>query len=135
MTTPTTPTTTGLRDSIAPFLRFFNGPIWARNAGPGVSNFAVGNPQEMPLAGYVEALRAHLEPQGADWFAYKLSEPRSQAAVARGADRTDRPRLGSRRRRDDERWLRGPGGRLPGDPRAGRRGRCSCRRRGSSTSC
>ena len=78
-----TPTTTDLRDSIAPFLRFFNGPIWARNADPGVANFAVGNPQEMPLPGYVAALRRHLEPQGADWFAYKLSEPKSQAAVAR----------------------------------------------------
>src|SRR6478736_288767 len=75
-------TTTDLRDSIAPFLRFFDGPIWARNAKPGVANFAVGNPQEMPLTGYVEALRKHLEPQGTDWFAYKLSEPSSQAVVA-----------------------------------------------------
>ena len=41
-------------------------------------------PRRCRLAGYVEALRSHLEPQGADWFAYKLSEPRSQAAVARG---------------------------------------------------
>jgi len=75
-------TTTDLRDSIAPFLRFFDGPIWARNAKPGVANFAVGNPQEMPLTGYVEALRKQLEPQATDWFAYKLSEPRSQAVVA-----------------------------------------------------
>ena len=69
--------------SIAPFLGFFNGPIWAANARPGVANFAVGNPQEMPLAGYVDALRAQLEPQAPDWFAYKLSEPKSQSAVAR----------------------------------------------------
>jgi len=75
-------TTTDLRDSIAPFLRFFGGPIWARNAKPGVANFAVGNPQEMPLTGYVEALRKQLDPQAPDWFAYKLSEPRSQAVVA-----------------------------------------------------
>src|SRR3954466_14541394 len=75
-------TTTDLRDSIAPFLRFFGGPIWARNAKPGVANFAVGNPQEMPLSGYVEALRKQLQPQATDWFAYKLSEPRSQAVVA-----------------------------------------------------
>src|SRR4051794_41452854 len=75
-------TTTDLRDSIAPFLRFFDGPIWARNAKPGVANFAVGNPQEMPLSGYVEALRKQLQPQATDWFAYKLSEPRSQAVVA-----------------------------------------------------
>ena len=53
----------GLRDSVAPFISFFNGPIWARNGEPGVANFAVGNPQEMPLPGYVEALRDRLEPQ------------------------------------------------------------------------
>ena len=77
------PTTSELRDSITPFLNFFSGPIWARNGQPGVDNFAVGNPQEMPLSGYVDALRAKIEPQSPDWFAYKKSEPRSQAAVAR----------------------------------------------------
>src|SRR5258706_1491416 len=77
------PTTSDLRDSIAPFLNFFSGPIWARNGQRGMANFAVGNPQEMPLSGYVDALRAKIEPQSTDWFAYKMSEPRSQAAVAR----------------------------------------------------
>jgi aspartate aminotransferase len=69
--------------SIAPFARFFSGPIWARINEPGVANFAVGNPQEMPLPGYVDALNRALQPLDKDWFAYKLSEPRSQAAVAR----------------------------------------------------
>ena len=72
-----------LNQSIAPFLGFFNGPIYARNGERGVANFAVGNPTEMPLRGYVDALRAQIEPQSPDWFAYKLSEPKSQAAVAR----------------------------------------------------
>jgi aspartate aminotransferase len=72
-----------LRDSVAPFLGFFDGPIWRRNGEPGVANFAVGNPTAMPMAGYVDALRSHLEPQAPDWFAYKLSEPKSQATVAR----------------------------------------------------
>jgi aspartate aminotransferase len=75
--------TDDLRTSVAPFLGFFNGPIWARNSDPNMANFAVGNPTEMPLPAYVDALRAHLEPQSTDWFAYKLSEPRSQATVAR----------------------------------------------------
>lgn len=82
MTVPTT--MSDLRDAVAPFLQFFGGPIWARNGRPGVANFAVGNPQEMPLPGYVDALRAQIEPRAPDWFAYKMSEPRSQAAVARG---------------------------------------------------
>ena len=71
-----------LRDSIAPVFAFFDGPIWARNGEPGVANFAVGNPQDMPLPAYVDALRAHLEPQSPDWFAYKFSEPNAQSVVA-----------------------------------------------------
>jgi aspartate aminotransferase len=81
--TVTTSTMSDLSDSVATFLDFFAGPIWARNGQPGMANFAVGNPQEMPLPAYVEALRRHLEPQAPDWFAYKISEPRSQATVAR----------------------------------------------------
>jgi aspartate aminotransferase len=72
-----------LRASMAPFRRFFDGPIWARRDEPGIANFAVGNPQEMPLPAYVEALAGALPPQDKDWFAYKLSEPKSQAAMAR----------------------------------------------------
>jgi aspartate aminotransferase len=83
MTDTAQTTLSTLRDSIVPFLGFFNGPIWARNGDPGIANFAVGNPQEMPLGGYVDALRNWIEPQSPDWFAYKLSEPKSQAAVAR----------------------------------------------------
>ncbi len=73
-----------LAATIAPFLSFFEGSMARWNGDPSIANFAVGNPQEMPLPGYVEALRAALVPQDKDWFAYKLSEPRSQAAVARG---------------------------------------------------
>ena len=72
-----------LRASIAPFLGFFEGPIWARRNDPGVANFAVGNPQEMPLPAYVAALSGALQPLDKDWFAYKMSEPTSRNAVAR----------------------------------------------------
>jgi aspartate aminotransferase len=71
-----------LRESVAPFLAFFSGPFSRLNLEPDVANFAVGNPQEMPLPEYVEALQRHLVPQDKDWFAYKLSEPASQMAVA-----------------------------------------------------
>ncbi|HEX5015053.1 MAG TPA: aminotransferase class I/II-fold pyridoxal phosphate-dependent enzyme [Candidatus Limnocylindrales bacterium] len=83
MTAPARPgTLDDLGETIAPFVSFFAGPIWARFGEPGMANFAVGNPQDMPLPGYVDALRAHLEPQAPDWFAYKMSEPNAQAAVA-----------------------------------------------------
>jgi aspartate aminotransferase len=71
-----------LRESIAPFLSFFSGPFSRLNLQADVANFAVGNPQEMPLASYVEALRHHAQPRDKDWFAYKLSEPESQRTVA-----------------------------------------------------
>lgn len=71
-----------LRASIAPFNRFFDGPIWARSNEPGVANFAVGNPQDMPIPAYVDALARALPPQDKDWFAYKMSEPLSQRSVA-----------------------------------------------------
>lgn len=72
-----------LRASIAPFSRFFEGPIWGRRDEPGIANFAVGNPQEMPLPAYVDALTRALPPRDKDWFAYKMSEPLSQASIAR----------------------------------------------------
>ena len=63
-----------LRQSVAPFLAFFEGPFARLNLEADVANFAVGNPQEMPLPAYVDALRRHVAPQDKDWFAYKLSE-------------------------------------------------------------
>src|SRR5574338_1057562 len=71
-----------LRASISPFLTFFNGPFAELNLEADVANFAVGNPQEMPLPEYVAALQHHLPPHDKDWFAYKLSEPESQRTVA-----------------------------------------------------
>ena len=72
-----------LRASIAPFSRFFDGPIWARRDEPGIANFAVGNPQELPIPAYVDALARALPPRDKDWFAYKMSEPLSQSSIAR----------------------------------------------------
>jgi aspartate aminotransferase len=80
--TTSAPSADRLRESVAPFLSFFGGPFDRLNSEPDVANFAVGNPQEMPLAGYVDALQRHVVPQDKDWFAYKLSEPASQRTVA-----------------------------------------------------
>lgn len=72
-----------LEASVGPFLRFFNGPVWARNGEPGMANFAVGNPQEMPLPTFVDALTQAMRPADKDWFAYKMNEPSSRDTVAR----------------------------------------------------
>lgn len=56
---------------------------WARHRlDPGIADFAVGNPQEMPLPGLVDALQRHAVPQDKDWFAYKLSEEEPRKVVA-----------------------------------------------------
>ena len=71
-----------LRQSVAPFLSFFSGPFARLNLEPDVANFAVGNPQEMPLPAYVDALQRHAEPLDKDWFAYKFSEAEPRRIVA-----------------------------------------------------
>ena len=64
------------------FLSFFRGTYARYTSTPGINNFAVGNPQELPLPGLVDALHRATDPGDKDWFAYKLSEPASQATVA-----------------------------------------------------
>lgn len=69
--------------SIAPLLRIQMDPVWAQRLDdPEASDFGFGNPQEMPLTGFVQALQKWVVPQNKDWFAYKMSEPAAQAAVA-----------------------------------------------------
>lgn len=70
-------------EAVAPILGFFNGSsVMRKLREPGMSDFVFGNPQEMPLQGFVESLGRSLVPQNKDWFAYKNSEPASQAVVA-----------------------------------------------------
>ena len=112
-----------LRESIAPFLAFFNGPFAKLNAKPEIANFAVGNPQEMPLPEYVE--RAPRQPRAAATRLVRLqddSEPKSRLTVAARPVQADRHGLGPGRRGDDQRRLRGPGRGDAGAGRARRRG-------------
>ena len=123
-----------LMATIGPFVSFFEGSFASWNADPSIANFAVGNPQEMPLPGYVDALRAALTPRDKDWFAYKMSEPNVAGRGRPQPDRADGPRLGSGRRGDDQRRLRGPRGRPSGRSSSRATRSSSSRRRGSSTS-
>jgi aspartate aminotransferase len=61
--------------SLAGMTWFMTESTWAKRRGmPGVMDLALGNPQEMPIPGYVEALQRWVEPCTSDWFEYKLSE-------------------------------------------------------------
>jgi aspartate aminotransferase len=55
---------------------------WAENAGTSASDFAVGNPHEMPIPAFVQALEKASTPKDKDWYAYKFNEPRAVNTVA-----------------------------------------------------
>ncbi len=56
---------------------------WVRHAkDPDSADLMLGNPQELPLPGYVSALQRWTPPQHKNWFAYKTNEPKAQAAIA-----------------------------------------------------
>lgn len=52
-----------------------------RGDDPENCDFALGNPHEMPLGSFVEAMAKWSVPQNKDWFAYKLNEEGSRQAV------------------------------------------------------
>jgi aspartate aminotransferase len=71
------------RRASAPFMEFLANAAWTnRPPGDGACDFLFGNPQDMPLPAYVEALRRATVPQDPAWFAYKLNEPPARAAAA-----------------------------------------------------
>jgi aspartate aminotransferase len=68
---------------LAPVAQFFTASAYARRAGePGICDFAVGNPHELALPGFVEALGRSIVPQNNAWFGYKNSEPEAREVVA-----------------------------------------------------
>ena len=76
-----------LAAAMAPIQRIVDSPIWGRGGAPGVADFMVGNPQEMPLPNLVEVLHRNLEPQDKKWFAYQMNEPKARIPVARSLTR------------------------------------------------
>lgn len=53
---------------------FFHSRYSERRFEKGIADFTFGNPHEMPLEGFVSALREAATPQDKNWFAYKSSE-------------------------------------------------------------
>jgi aspartate aminotransferase len=61
---------------------YFRSRYAERRFAPGVADFTFGNPQEMPLPGFVTALRDVVTPEDKNWFAYKTSEDEPRAFLA-----------------------------------------------------
>lgn len=74
---------TRLQGLVGHVFRYFSQSAYAHKAGqPGVSDFAFGNPHDMPLPEFAQALGRSSVPHNKDWFAYKQSEPRAREVVA-----------------------------------------------------
>jgi len=68
--------------SIIPIFEFIGKyERWTSAGGPDLCDFALGNPQTMPLEGFVTALRDATTPKDKSWYAYKMSEPSSRETV------------------------------------------------------
>jgi len=67
-----------------PLLRFFTDSAWANRDtdDPENADFVAGNPQEMVMPEFVEALQRWAVPRDKDWYAYKFNEPYARAAAA-----------------------------------------------------
>ncbi|MDI3340084.1 MAG: aminotransferase class I/II-fold pyridoxal phosphate-dependent enzyme [Sphaerobacter sp.] len=80
---PFAPRTRALSQLLERFLQSQTESTYARRQHePGILDFVLGNPQEPPLPGIAAAIQRWSVPQDSHWFAYKLSEPEAQAAVA-----------------------------------------------------
>jgi aspartate aminotransferase len=66
-------------------LRWFHSesPYAHRPREADICDFTFGDPREMPLPGFVSALRTWIEPRDERWFAYRTSDERARAVVAR----------------------------------------------------
>lgn len=70
-------------DTVFPIRSFFTESPWARRVSePGVCDFTIGNPHDMPQPSYVDTLRLWIEPRDPHWFAYKMNEPAVRGIVA-----------------------------------------------------
>ncbi|UFS70458.1 aminotransferase class I/II-fold pyridoxal phosphate-dependent enzyme [Geomonas sp. RF6] len=69
--------------TVTPLLQFFSESRWAKRFGtPGICDFTIGNPHEMPMPAFVDALKHSVEPQDRYWYAYKMNEENPRRVVA-----------------------------------------------------
>ena len=71
-----------LEGAIGTFIRWATTSNIAILAGdPSINDFVYGNPHDLPMPEYVDALRRGIEPKDPSHFAYKLNEPQAAGAV------------------------------------------------------
>jgi aspartate aminotransferase len=71
-----------------PLLDFVTLSEWARRGkDKDVFDFTFGNPQQMPIPGFADALQKWVPPHNKDWYAYKLSEVETRRYIAESLTR------------------------------------------------
>ena len=76
-----------LQQSLPFFQWYATSPHRERGGQPGVVDLLFGNPHDMPIPAYVEALQRHLVPQNPAWFAYMFDDEGATATAASGLRR------------------------------------------------
>jgi aspartate aminotransferase len=72
-----------LQRALRPFLEAVTQSAYARRPeGEFIADFVAGNPQELALPGFVDALTRWSVPRDPDWFSYKMMDPRAMTAAA-----------------------------------------------------
>jgi aspartate aminotransferase len=70
-------------DAMLPFSQYLSKyQEWVRNADNEGCDFAFGNPHDMPLPAFVQALQKATVPENKDWYAYKINEPEAVKTVS-----------------------------------------------------
>jgi aspartate aminotransferase len=71
-------------DRSLPFYTWYaRSPHTVRAGQPGVIDLLFGNPHDMPIPAYVEAIRRHTEPKDPSWYVYMLDHGPATETVAR----------------------------------------------------
>lgn len=73
---------TATSDAISTVFDFFSGYRTGVSDADVRADLTFGNPHEMPHPALVSAIKAKMDPQTPDWFAYKTSEEEPRAAIA-----------------------------------------------------
>ncbi|MCA1726760.1 MAG: aminotransferase class I/II-fold pyridoxal phosphate-dependent enzyme, partial [Actinobacteria bacterium] len=71
-----------LLEDYRPLMDFIGTYTGRQRSGGEVCDFVFGNPNEMPVQGFAEALARWSEPRDPHWYAYKTNEPKATQAVA-----------------------------------------------------
>jgi aspartate aminotransferase len=78
-----------IQDSMGGFMTFFNSRVFEQaSRDPEACDFMLGNPHEMPLPGFIDALQRSIIPQNKDWFAYKMNEEQPRQVLAENLSQT-----------------------------------------------